>query len=73
MTEPDTFWERVQYAIAKAAEDARQLPIPFEQELIIWQETGQCTRHDKLYYFITLKAAWIRQTGSTFLMDERNF
>lgn len=73
MAEPDTFWERVEYAIAKAAEDARQLQLPFEQELIIWQETGQRVNNGKLYYFITLKAAWIRQVGSTFLRDERNF
>lgn len=68
-----TFWERVEYALQKAAEDARNLDLPMEQEVIIWQETDHRIVKDNLYYFITLKAAWITQTRICLLRDERNY
>jgi hypothetical protein len=67
-----TFWERVQYAIERAAEDARYLPQPGQQELIIWHDFQDTTRGKDYYYLLKMRAQWLRPV-STIVYDERNF
>jgi hypothetical protein len=67
-----TFWETIQHALQRAADDARYLERPDQQELTIWHDFQDKRRGHKYYYFIKLRASWLRQI-STIVADERNF
>jgi hypothetical protein len=66
------FWERVQYAIGLAAEDAKYLQQPAQQELIIWHDFQDTTRGGKYYYLLKMRAQWSRSVN-TIVYDEKNF
>jgi hypothetical protein len=67
-----TFWETIQQVLRRAADDARYLEQPNQQELTIWHDFQDTTRGDKYYYIVKLRASWLRQV-STIVADERNF
>lgn len=66
------FWERVEYALEKAAEDARYLDHPEQQELVLWH-TFEDTENKKGYFYRgCLHASWLRK-ASTIVCSEQNF
>ena len=67
-----SFWERVEYAIGLAAEDAKYLPQPDQQELIIWHDFQDTTRGKEYYYLLKMRAQWLRPVN-TIVYDEKNF
>ena len=64
------FWDTVQEAIKRAADDAKFLDC--EQELVLWHTVENTYKKGKLYYIGHLRAKWLRQIAMI-IAEERNF